>query len=83
MSEVEQLMRQLETATRFAKIDLRFAQGLWCVMVPSGEEMECVMGSVQKTAEAALGAALHRWAQQTHDEPFLPPHQPKAKESGQ
>ena len=82
MSEVEQLMRQLETATGFAKIDLRFAQGLWCVMVPSGEEMECVMGSVQKTAGAALSAALQRWTQQTPDEPFLLPHQLRAKEAG-
>lgn len=76
MSELEELMLQFYTK-RHTMFDLRCSWTAvggaisWAVMVPFGNIMVVVPGSVMRTPEASLRMALERWENRSPENPFI------------
>lgn len=69
--ETEQLTKLLSAERREGLVDLRYSQNQWAVMVPFGNTMHIVPGSINPSSSESLKYCLKKWRERSPDYPFL------------
>lgn len=71
--EIERLFRDLAAKSRAGHVDLRYSpgRGIWSILMPSGNDMRVVPGSLSRTPAEALRETIRRWDARSPEAPFF------------
>ena len=70
MGGIRELIEWLSRETKGGVVDLRYANGRWCVMVAQANSMRVVPGSSSEDPIDSLNATIARWENRSPESPF-------------
>lgn len=76
--ELHALVTELSQKIGETTIDLRYTNGKWGVMVPLGNMMVVVRGSLRASPAEAVQFCLEKWEQRSPDHNFIYDHYPES-----